>query len=133
LRGSRAIADLGLSGAVYDNRPFEAIPHYHIIIANFDYLLGNIVLHIFRDSLPSTVFSTTTSRDMTFSSAVIVRFSPMTTFLPWATSACSGQISTLEFCKSMVSTGKGFLSTCISLRLNRPLLMADWTCRWKIL
>jgi hypothetical protein len=84
---------------------------------------------IFRDSLPSAVFSTTTSRDKTSSSAVIVRFSPMTTFLPLAISACSGQIHTLEFCKSMVLTKKEFLSTCISLRLNRPSLMGDWTCR----
>jgi hypothetical protein len=61
---------------------------------------------IFKDSLPSTVFSTTTSHDKIFSSAVIVRFSPMTTFLPLAASACSGQISTLEFCKSMLLTGK---------------------------
>jgi hypothetical protein len=47
LRGSTVVADLGLSGAVYDNRSCEAIPHYHIIVANFDYLLGNTALHIF--------------------------------------------------------------------------------------
>jgi hypothetical protein len=88
---------------------------------------------IFRDSLPSVIFSTTTSRDKIFSSAVIVHFSSMTTFLPLAASACSGQISTLEFCKSMVLTKKGFLSACISLRLKRPSLMANWTCRRKTL
>jgi hypothetical protein len=54
-------------------------------------------------------------------------------FLPLAASACSSQISTLEFCKSMVLTKKGFLSTCISLRLNRPSLMTDWTYRRKTL
>jgi hypothetical protein len=47
LRRSRAAADLILSGAIYDDRPFEAIPHYHIIVANFDYLLGNLAPHIF--------------------------------------------------------------------------------------
>jgi hypothetical protein len=47
LRGSEVVADQGLSGAIYDNQPFEAIPHYHIIVANFDHLLGNIALHIF--------------------------------------------------------------------------------------
>jgi hypothetical protein len=63
---------------------------------------------IFRESFPSAVFSTTTSRDKTLSSVVIVRFSSVTTFLPWAASTCFGQISTLEFCKSMVLTKKGF-------------------------
>jgi hypothetical protein len=37
----------------------------------------------------------------------------------------------LEFCKSVVLTGNGFLSTYISLRLNYPSLMGDWSCRWK--
>jgi hypothetical protein len=46
LRGPGIVADLGLSGAVYDNRPFEAIPHYHIIITNFDHLLSNTSLCI---------------------------------------------------------------------------------------
>jgi hypothetical protein len=86
---------------------------------------------IFRDSFPLVVFSTTTSHDKTFSSAVIVRCSPKITFLPLAVSACSSQINTLEFWKSMVLTGKRFLSTCISLRLNHPSLMADWTYQWK--
>jgi hypothetical protein len=47
LRGSRIVADLGLSGAIYDDWPFEAITHYHIIVANFDDLLGNTALCIF--------------------------------------------------------------------------------------
>jgi hypothetical protein len=88
---------------------------------------------VFSDSLSSAVFSATTSQDKIFSPAVIVQFSPMTTFLPLVASACSGRISTLEFCKSMVLTRKGLLSTCIFLRLNRPSLMADWTCRRKTL
>jgi hypothetical protein len=33
----------------------------------------------------------------------------------------------------MVLTGKGFLSTCISLSLIRPSLMADWTYQRKTL
>jgi hypothetical protein len=45
LRRSEAAANLGLRGVVYDNRPFEAIPYYHIIVADFDYLHGNIALH----------------------------------------------------------------------------------------
>jgi hypothetical protein len=85
---------------------------------------------IFRDYLPSTVFSTTTSRDKIFSSAVIVRFSPMTTILPLAASACSDRINTLEFCKSMVLTEKRILiqlhlfktqSTFINGRLDLPM------------
>jgi hypothetical protein len=84
---------------------------------------------IFRDSFPLAVFSTTTSQDKIFLSAVIVRFSPMTTFLPLVASACSGQIGTLEFCKLMVLTRKGSLSIYISLRLNHPSLMADWTSK----
>jgi hypothetical protein len=60
-------------------------------------------------------------------------FFTMTTSLPLPTSACSSRISTLEFCKSMVLTRKEFLSTCISLRLNRPSLMVDWTYRRKTL
>jgi hypothetical protein len=36
-----------LSRVIYNNRAFEAIPHYHISVPNFDYLLGNIALHIF--------------------------------------------------------------------------------------
>jgi hypothetical protein len=47
LRGSKIVVDLGLSGAIYDNRPFEAIPYYHIIVTNFDHLLGNTALCIF--------------------------------------------------------------------------------------
>jgi hypothetical protein len=47
LRGSRVVADLSLSGAVYDNQPLEAIPHHHITVANLDYLLGTTILHIF--------------------------------------------------------------------------------------
>jgi hypothetical protein len=47
LRGSIVVADLGLSRAVYDNYRCEATPHYHIIFANFDYLLGKTALHIF--------------------------------------------------------------------------------------
>jgi hypothetical protein len=47
LRGSGIVADLGLSRAKYDDWPFEAIPHYHIIFANFDDLLGNNALCIF--------------------------------------------------------------------------------------
>jgi hypothetical protein len=58
LRGSRVAANMGLSGAVFDNQPFEAIPHYHIIVANFDYLLGNIALctSIFWDRLLHLLF-----------------------------------------------------------------------------
>jgi hypothetical protein len=47
LRESGIVADLGLSGAIYDNWPFEAIPHYYIIVANFDHLLGNTAMCIF--------------------------------------------------------------------------------------
>jgi hypothetical protein len=47
LRGSGIVADLSLSGAVYDDWPFEAIPHHHIIIANFDDLISNTALCIF--------------------------------------------------------------------------------------
>jgi hypothetical protein len=61
---------------------------------------------IFRDSLPLVFFSITTYRDKTFSSTVIVCFSPMTMFLSLAVSACFGGINTLEFCKSMVLTEK---------------------------
>jgi hypothetical protein len=46
-RESTIIADLGLNRAVYDNWPSEPNPHYYIIVANFDYLLGNTSLHIF--------------------------------------------------------------------------------------
>jgi hypothetical protein len=56
LRRPRAIADLILSIAVYDNRPFEAIPHYHIIVANFDYLLENLALFTFWDRLLHFLF-----------------------------------------------------------------------------
>jgi hypothetical protein len=47
MRRSKAADNLILSGAVYDNWPFETTPHYHNIVANFNYLLGNLVLHIF--------------------------------------------------------------------------------------
>jgi hypothetical protein len=65
-----------------------------------------VLMVIFRDSLPSTIFSTATSHDKIFSSMVIVCFSPMITILPLATSPCSGGINTLEFYKSMVLTEK---------------------------
>jgi hypothetical protein len=83
---------------------------------------------IFIDSLPSAVVSTTTSRDKILSTTMIVHFSLLAMFLPLAASAHSGQINNLIFCKSMVLTRKGFFSTCISLGLNRPSLMVDWTC-----
>jgi hypothetical protein len=47
LRRFGVVADLSLSGAVYNNWPFESIPHHHIIVSNFDYLLGNTAAHIF--------------------------------------------------------------------------------------
>jgi hypothetical protein len=56
LRKSRAATDLILSGAIYDNRPFEAIPHYHNIVANFDYLLDNLALFTFWDRLLHLLF-----------------------------------------------------------------------------
>jgi hypothetical protein len=59
LRGSIIVVDLGLSRDVYDNRPCEAISHYDIIAANFDYLLGNIAMCIFAswDTLPYLLFN----------------------------------------------------------------------------
>jgi hypothetical protein len=57
LRKSRAVADLILSRTIYDSQPFEAIPYYHIIVANFDYLLGNIVMHIFTSAIDCSTFS----------------------------------------------------------------------------
>jgi hypothetical protein len=47
LREPGIVADLGLSETVYDDQPFEAISHHHIIVANFDHLFGNIALCIF--------------------------------------------------------------------------------------
>jgi hypothetical protein len=113
--------------------PLEGMENRMSDLLPWDGLLPVRHLVIFRDSFPSAVISTTTSCDKIFSSTVIVRFSPITTFLPFTGSAYSGRIGTLEFCKSMVLTEKGFLSTCIFLRLNCPSLMADWTCRRKTL
>jgi hypothetical protein len=46
LRESGILANLRLCGAIYDNQPFEAMPHYHIIVANFDHLFGHTALCI---------------------------------------------------------------------------------------
>jgi hypothetical protein len=58
LRRSGVAANLGLSRVIYDNQSFEAIPHYHIIVVDFDYLLGNIALRTstFRDRLLHLLF-----------------------------------------------------------------------------
>jgi hypothetical protein len=59
--------------------------------------------------------------------------SSMTMFFPFIVSACSNRIRTAGFSKSSLLTENRHQSICISLRHNRPSLMADCTYRQKTL
>jgi hypothetical protein len=84
-------------------------------------------------SSPSGSFSITSLRDGAGPASFSSLASSMTTFFPFVISACSGQIKIVGFSKSSLLIGNGFQSIYISLRLNRPSLMADCTYRRKTL
>jgi hypothetical protein len=80
-------------------------------------------------SSPWGSFSITTLRDGVDLTSSFGLGSPMIMFFPFVVSAYSGQIKIAGFSKSSLLTGNGLQSICFSLRLNRPSLMANCTCR----
>ena len=92
-----------------------------------------VLTMILKVGFPSGVYSATTSLARILSFAFIGLGSPITTFFPWAPSACSGRRRTFGLFSYKVWTGKGVLSTCISESTNRLSSTADWICRRKIL
>jgi hypothetical protein len=51
LRGSEVVADQGLSGAIYDNKPFEAIP---ITTSLLPILIFSLATLLYTSSPPET-------------------------------------------------------------------------------
>jgi hypothetical protein len=84
-------------------------------------------------SSPSGSFSIATLWDGVDLASYSSLGSPMATFFSFVVSACSSQIKTAGFSMSSLLTGNMHRSICLSLRLNRPSLMVDCTCRWKTL